>query len=508
MTFEFKTKPFAHQQAAFERFKDADCGALFWEMGLGKTKAIIDIIRYQYQKRGEGDILILCPKIVQREWVSQFAAHSSMVDLLQVVTGDRGKKLDALGDLHKTVFICNYDILRTPKKEIVGDSIYGQRVRTVKDRITDEIQKRHWTVVVADEMHRAKSHTSQRGKVLAGLGVNADMHLGATGTPAPRNELDLFNQFKFLDRGATFGTVFSEFKYKYFVDLNQGWRHKPQYFPDWRSDPAEVLRLAREKGGSLGRLFEALAAELEVKQLELQKKVGGIADRRKKKDCLDLKDPLYERVYVEAGPDQEQAYRDMAKEMVVEIDGGGVMSAQNVLTKSLRLQQISSGFMTTEDGDIVRFRENPKLAAVKELLEMLEGKKVIISAVFHADINILRDALASYNPAEIHGKTDNEAGKKKFIHDASCRVLLAHPRSLIGINGLTVASDMIYYSNNFNFEDRVQSRDRIHRPGQRNICTIYDIICTEMDNIILDTNLQNKQNLAERIMRECREVTA
>lgn len=441
---EYKTKPFKHQAEIFNKIKDARCYGLFWEMGVGKTKPMIDLIRYRYEKYGVKPVLIICPKVVRKSWLKQFGIHSDMSDLVSVM-----KKDMLLSQLKSTpVLITNYDSLK---------------------RFGPELQSITWGIKIADESHRIKNHKSIRGKESSKIPSESSFIL--SGSPILKNLMDVYNQIKFLDENI-FGPSFEKFKYRYFIDKNARWKRKPGYWPKWELN--------------------------ENRKDELMKKLSSVSDRKEKKDCLDLPDEVFEIINIDMSDEQEKAYNDVRDELIHWISEQEAVTAQNVLVKSIRLVQISSGFMKTDTGKIRIFKQNPKADELEKILhDITDNHKVVITCAFRQDIEYLRYRFSNYNPGVLHGGEDT---MDKFVNEEDSRILLAHPKNLIGINDLVIADYMIRFSNTYSLDDRLQSKDRIHRPGQTKKCTFIDFVASDIDEIILE-NLTGKNTLANGIYK-------
>ena len=341
-----------------------------------------------------------------------------------------------------------------------------------------ELLQKEWMIIVADEGHRIKNHKSLRGKIICNISAKTPIKYMATGTPMLKNYMDFFNEFKFLDNGQTFGNSFSSYKRKYFTNLNAEWKDKESYFPKWEVDKYMLD--------------------------DLHSKIFKKADRRLKKDCLDLPDETQEIIYVKMSKEQNKVYKELRDELIHWVDDNEAVTVMNALTKTLRLAQVTSGFIKTTEGREVSFKTNPKIDALGELLEdLVEENKVVISAAFIHDIKLIGETFKKYNPAFVYGKSDHQKEKKKFVEDEACRILIAHPHSLIGINDLVVSNYIIYFSNNNSYEDRHQSRERINRPGQKKNCTYIDIVAGPVDKLIIE-NLDGKEDMSKNILDQIR----
>jgi SNF2 family DNA or RNA helicase len=240
---------------------------------------------------------------------------------------------------------------------------------------------------------------------------------------------------------------------------------------------------------------------------ELTDRLDKFAFRILKKDCLDLPDKVYTRRNVELTDEQALLYYRMKKMAVAELDGKEA-TAQNVLTQIIRLQQICSGYFKADDGTVTEMHSN-KFDELEAALEEVDGK-VIIWANYVYDLKMIQKKLSDvYGPESCriyYGETSAEDRQQMVIDfqnpDHPLRFFIGQPRT--GGYGLTLteASTVIYFSNNYDLEVRLQSEDRAHRIGQKNNVTYIDIV-TEgpVDEKIL-TALRNKINIATEVLKE------
>jgi len=179
-----------------------------------------------------------------------------------------------------------------------------------------------------------------------------------------------------------------------------------------------------------------------------------------------------------------------------------------VLTQLLRMQQVCSGFVRLDDGRIEEFSGN-KLNELMEAMEEIDGK-VIIWANFTHDILTIEKALAKeYGPESVrtyYGATGVE-DRQQMVRDFQdmnhpLRFFIGQPRT--GGYGLTLtaATTIVYYSNGYDLEVRLQSEDRAHRIGQKNNVTYIDIVTENtVDEKILRA-LRSKINIATEVLAE------
>ena len=458
--FSFKTAPMAHQAEFIKRFGDSPTAALFCEMGTGKTKMAIDYIRKVFFDRGKLEpILVVCPLIALHNWKDEFYKHSNIGPYVQVLDGySKAKNLKLLDAPGKALFIINYGKIAS---------------------MFDDLVVKEWTGIVLDESHRIKNGKASRTKDLIRLAPYSKFRLILTGTPVLNCEIDLFWQMYFLDFGATLGNNFYGFRNKWFRDLNQHRKHldKGQYFPKFK-------------------LYD-------VFRDEFHNKVRDVAFIKTTEECLDLPPKVYRTIKLEMDPEQKKVYEKLKEEYVVGLlDGSVVASTAGVL--QMRLNQLSSGFAKLDTGEEVRFKTNPKVQAIKELMEDLpEDAKIIVWACFRNNIFLLQEELKAWNPTSIFGDTaDKREEEARFKSDPSCRIMIANPQSASVAINLVEACGAIYYSQGFSHEHRVQSEARCHRIGSERHASVWYVDLAYRNTIdgIVAMALREKKNITELLM--------
>ena len=474
MNFKFKTAPFKHQLDNINRFRDAKYAAIFWDMGLGKTKFAIDFLRLKcYQNKRKLSCLIIAPVATLPGWKKELGLHSALIEDAEYLTGSKAQKIKKL-KLKSKIYIVNYESLKSLWQYLAVP----------------------WDMLIIDESHKIKGTDTQRSKLVVQLSGLATYRILLSGTPILNNPMDIFNQYLALDRGATFGDNFFHFRNIYFEDVNARWKMKypEKYFPK----------------------FEPIKGVYDMLITKIRGNASIIQD---KNECLDLPPAIYTTMELEMTKEMEKAYYDMAELMIAEIDAKTAEGwpeatvASTAVTKLIRLRQITSGFMVSDnDGKKIRLKSNPKLDAIKEFMETIGSEdKVVIWACFHEDIDMLVEDLSRYGVAQIHGRVSNKQEElKKFRDNKKCRVCVGHPKSGgTGINELVGAKFMIYYSQDYSLESRLQSEARVHRKGSEihDKITYVDLVYKEtIDGVIID-NLKNKKDMsAEILVKTIKEV--
>lgn len=467
-----------HQKKAIQMADYLPSLALFMDMGTGKTRTAVEIVRRRYAQNSRlMRTLILAPKVALKNWKNEWAMYSKVSPMDIVVLNQAGRQ-------RKDAFL---KAVQLPDMTIKRGKIIITNYEAMQMEELYELFQ-HWKpeVMICDESHRCKDHQGKRARRVVALASHAIHRYILTGTPILNSSMDIFNQYMILDNGSTFGQNFYAFRGMYFQDSNAGWSSKPGYFPKWEPRP-------------------------ECYQ-ELSTKIYKKAIRAVKSECLDLPPLLKITHEVPLSAEQKRMYEEMKNEYLTFVkshqQSGESMAvvAQLAITKALRLQQIVSGFANTDTGETHTIEDNPRLEILMDLLEdIVDAHKVIIWATFKENYRIIRDCLtkAKIGFTEITGETkDKDEAAGKFRTDPKCRVVIANQGAGgIAIN-LVEASYAIYYSRNFSLEHDLQSEARNYRGGSHihEKITRIDLVAKDtIDELVLET-LAKKQDVANQIL--------
>ena len=469
--YKFKTKPYEHQLVALERSWDKEEFAYFMEMGTGKSKVLIDNIAILYDKGKINAAMIVAPKGVYRNWLSSeipthMPGHIQYKSVLWTASTSKTKDKEYQSlfetdyDLH--IFIMNVEALSTPK----GMSFARKFLSC------------HNTLIAIDESTTIKTPRAARTKNIIGIANLAKYRRILTGSPITKSPLDLYTQCKFLNEDLLGFSSYYSFQNRYacMVDKWFGGRK------------VSVIK-------SYQRLDE------------LSKSIEPFSYRVLKEDCLDLPDKIYIKREVELTEEQLKSYQSM-KLVAMAALKGKVVKAPHVLTQLMRLHQITCGHVMTETGEIVDI-ENNRLKELINILEEVESKVIIWSHYTHDIRKIsaeLRKTYGEDSVVEYYGETDSEIRQEsidKFQDPQSTvRFFVGNPQTGgYGIT-LTAASTVIYYSNGYDLEKRLQSEDRAHRIGQKKSVTYIDLIAEKTVDEKIVKALRKKINIASEVLGE------
>jgi len=239
---------------------------------------------------------------------------------------------------------------------------------------------------------------------------------------------------------------------------------------------------------------------------ELSGKVNKFSYRVLKKECLDLPDKIYERREVELTPEQRKIYKEIKDYAIAELESHEIVSVNSVLTQILRLHQVVCGFVKHDNGVEVEIKNN-RLEELLTILEEVQGK-TIIWANYQYDIKRilgkLKDIVGSDAVATYYGGTPEDERQPIIdrFQDPNSNLQYLISNTQTGGYGITLhqASNVVYYSNNYDLEKRLQSEDRAHRIGQVNKVTYIDLVSPKTVDEKIVKALRSKLNLAQEVL--------
>lgn len=415
-------------------------------------------------------VLIVAPTSVCAVWPKEFNDYADFKYTVKVLLGDKKSRIKALDDLDKFPFealkvaVINYE-------------------STWREDIFDRLLAFDADLIIADESQRIKTHNASQSKAMHELGDKARYKLILSGTPVQNEAIDIFSQYRFLDP-TIFGLNFYSFKNRYCV-----------------------------MGGFEQRQI------IRYRDLDqLIKKEHSIAYRVTKEEALDLPEQTFESRYVSLSAKERSLYDRLRRDSYAELDSGGTITATTVLTRLLRLQQFTGGFLVEDEATKPQLVSRGKLDALADILQdyVVEGgKKLVIFARFLPEIHEIEALCEKVFKASAHKgqppkravaiygeiKKEERGGiVQQFQTDPSTMVFIGQIDTAgTGIT-LTAADTCVYYSVNFNYATYEQSLSRIHRIGQRHPCTYIHLqVENSIDGMVLSA-LSKKEDLAKTVV--------
>lgn len=460
-----KVKPYAKQAECFEQNKDMPAFAIFAEQGTGKSKMALDKTGHLFVNGLITALLVITPNYgIAEQWVDEAVPMhlGSQVPWVGHVYSRRELpdglyKADTL-----SILTINIDAVKTP----TGANAVASFIRHHAGRVH----------AVIDESDIIRHHRSGRSKTMYTLAPLVSHRMILTGTPIAKELSDEWAQFKFLDESIIGIRYLTAFRAMYCV---MG-----------------------------GYEFRKVVAHKNLDHF--QARVRPYVFRVLKEQMLDLPPKVYNKFTFDMGDDQKRAFKELKKTFLLQLDNGTISSVANAAVLMMRLQQISCGYLPMDDGSVLKFG-NPRLAALRDLLEVRKGK-VVIWARFTRDIvNIkleLGEAAVTYNGQA--SQRDKQQAKERFINDPTVTYFIGNQAAAgRGLDGLQkVSGTAIYYSNSFNSIDRWQSEDRIHRSGSMagDSVDYFDLIAKGTPDLRILTVLRQNRSLSDLVLGDIREM--
>ena len=424
------------------------------EMGTGKTVTSIAIVGRLWQEQRIHRLLIVAPLSIVDVWEEEFrkfAAFGYDLNVLQGTLARKSETIRRMAGIPLQVLVVNYES---------AWRLEGELLRWKPD------------CIIADECHKIKTHAARASKAMHRLGKASQYRLALTGTVITNKPIDVFSQYKFVDSNV-FGGSFYLFRNRYFDMTGYG-----NYTP--------VMKERME-----GEFTQCLHS---------------IAYRATKAECLDLPETtdVVQRISLEMPV--LQMYRQLVKDSYAELKTGAV-TVTNILTRLLRLSQLTGGYLSGDDCTIAEQVSSAKLNALEEILESIDGQKLVVIARFLLEIAAIEHLLQRKGIlyAVIHGGiTDRSDQVKRFQTDPDVRVFVGQIATAgLGIT-LTAASTMVFYSLDYSMSNYEQTKARIHRVGQRQPCTYIHLVAKgTVDEQVLKA-LRNKADLAKTLVDDYR----
>ena len=451
-----------YQDKAVNLSADRKSYAYFLEMGLGKTAICITNIGMLTLANKLTGALILSPRGVHRQWIEEqlpehFDERIKYKSILWTGTVPNIKR----GNEQLSILSMNIDAIRTKN---------GFKVAS--DFLKEHDGK---SMMVIDESHNIKTGTAQRTKAAWALGQIATYRRIMTGTPISKNVSDLWSQFKFLD------------------DRILG--HK--YFTSFRNHFCIM-------GGFEGRQI--------VGQKNIEELYRGIAPhsfRMTKAEALDLPEKIYIKRRYEMSEICAHHYNGLKKNFLTMLNNGDIVDVPNAVSCLVRLQQVLSGYLPTEDESFEVF-SNDRLDQLLEILNQTDGQAVIW-ARFTNDIQRIMERLNNEfgsNQAVCYhgGNVSTRHTSVELFLASKAKFFVSNPAA--GSTGLNLQKSgcqtVIFYNNDFNFITRAQAEDRTHRIGMRGAVTYFDLVADKsVDRHVLN-NLRSKKSVSSLTLDEIR----
>jgi SNF2 family DNA or RNA helicase len=451
-----KYNPHPYQQHATEHIIANNACGLFLEMGLGKTVSTLTAIYLLIHEFLEVcKVLVIAPKRVAEDtWTAEIRKwdHLHQLTVSKVLGSERERK-EAL-KVKADIYIIN-------RENVAWLISYYQSAFP-------------FDMVVIDELSSFKSAKAIRFKALRMVRPRINRVVGLTGTPAPNSLLDLWPQLYLLDMGERLGKTLTGYRDKYF---NAGKRNGfIVYRYDLKKDDEKVLGEG-------------------IYEKEIYEKIGDICISMKAEDYLSLPERIERVVPVHLPEKVMKQYLEFEKKQILALEDLEDISAVNAAALTTKLLQFSNGAVYGAEGNFHEVHKE-KLEVLEEIVEVANGKPVLVFYWYKHDLERIKNHLKAYQPAELKTSVDI-----KNWNEGKTAVLLAHPASAgHGINLQAGGSIIVWFGQTWSLELYQQANARLHRQGQVNNVIIHRLTAQgTMDEDVL-TALANKATGQKALM--------
>lgn len=526
--FSFKTKPYAHQiEGLAFAMRFLRCGLLY-DMGLGKTKIVVDLLRWCSACFGDR-ALILSPTVGIGTWLREIKTHApgQLKAVALTGAGEAGKGAAKRTTEHRKQLREELKNAKTEEEKHciqkqLDDTLGPGKAAKIADIAaastadavvvsydTAKLYEKEifealpYSIIVADESHNLRGPTTDRTRAALALASKASRRLILSGTPSLGNPLHLYGQLAFLAP---------------YIPAKDQWTFRKHYLIHAKGERKILLGYK-----NLGILHD---------------KVARISIRKTKEECLDLPQRTITDLYFDPSPEQKTMYNDIVSGAMVELEDGTLYEPNHAAVALQKLLQVLSGFIIkprpqvcdecenllicapakikpftkacshypeAPERETQRLKANPKLDGLDELLESIlaeDRNKVIVWCYFIEELDMVEELLEARGVKFIRVDGSNsrkgQAFAETFNSDPTVRVWLAQVGTGVALT-LTAAAYMVYFGLTFKLDDYLQSMDRNFRIGQGAPTFVYRLLAKRSIMEFVVQALEAKLNLAETL---------
>ena len=302
-----------------------------------------------------------------------------------------------------------------------------------------------WDMLVVDELSSFKNPQAKRFKALMKIRGKIKRVVGLTGTPASNGLMDLFAEYRLIDKGVRLGRFITRYREEFFR-------------PD-------------KTNGSVVYSYKPLPFAEE----EIYRRIGDITISMKSVDFLDMPEKVVSENVVYMSAREKKEYERLQKDLVLELDGEEVTAA-NAAALCQKLSQMANGAVYTDDGETKEFHSR-KLDALEDMIEAANGKPVMVVYWFRSDLKRIEERLKEMG---ITFERLDGSGVIDRWNRGDIPVLLLSPASAgHGLNLQSGGSRIIWFGLTWSLELYQQTNARLWRQGQKNTVTIQHIVCRD-----------------------------
>lgn len=445
---ELRHPNWAHQAQEFETYRDSAARALHWQMRTGKTKAMIDLACYLYRTGKIDGVLIAAPNNVHANWPRKELPKHHWLTVPYVAmtwSSEDSKRVQYDFDFTRAVndkskmfwFAVNAEAMAQPR---------------AKEYIKAFCKRRRF-LLITDETHDWRRASSKRSTFLRNtVARKAVARRNLSGTMVENSPFHAYAQFEILEKGALGFTTVGDFE---------------QFFGVWEKDTIYIGGRAREIPKCTGYRNQDI----------LRERMAQWTSYVYRDQVDDMPDLVEGTLEFELTGQQKRVYNELARGGLVKLDSGEYLGEAEGGVLITRLQQVASGWIVDEDGEVhslMPVEENPRLQALRSELA-LAGHKTVIWCRYREDVVRVRDACKSwgYKPVDYYGGTPKKlrpVHEDRFQRDPTCGPMVANAQTCGQGLDFSAGGHMVYYSHTHgDLIGRKQSAERCTVKGGRSI---------------------------------------
>lgn len=433
-----KTPLFPFQAEAYNKLIKLKVGALYLEMGLGKTRTTLELVQRRFELGKIDRVLWFCPCSTKTNLVEQIKTHSNLLTIIDIV----GLETISLSDKTYTYV---YDLV-----------------------------KKYKYMLVIDESNFVKNHRAIRSKRIITISNFCKYRLLLNGTPITRNEMDFYSQWFILDWRILGYSSFNKFSKNHLV---------------WDEKRKKVVRVLNA---------DYLTNRIAPFSYSVSKK--DFVNVSKKHYTVFFEMEFYQKKhynrFVEFFSQNILKEENLATIYMLLNCLQHITSGRKI--KKIEKTKTLDFFQNKRNPRIKTLLKTLEKIPAKEKIiiwckytKEIEEIHKVLSDVYGANqISLLYGGLT---------QREREIELEKFKRNT--RFLLGNKKTGgYGLN-LQIANFMIFYNNDFDWGTRLQAEDRIHRIGQKNNCTYIDLVAKDTIDVQIIKNLQKKENLVDKLKK-------
>lgn len=461
-SWNWARNPFDHQRETFNRALSKPAFLMSLDMGMGKTYTSLEVARYCLIEGRAKKVIISCPNHLKYNWEAEIKLAIPDLDVnVAILDGTNAKRVKQIKSDHD-IMIINHENCRIPN-------------------ILAELKKQGYDLLIIDEIHAFRNAKAQQSKGMYQLAQTTKYRYGLTGTPISGKDITgYFGIFRILDPAVIGFNSLTAFKRYYCIlDYSRGYEQILDY-------------------KNLNEFYEKLAPNVISYKID---------------EVMDMPERTYKNTVLQFSDKDMKRYKEFEKHQLLEFLSdmdSGEMTAQNALTKMLRLRQMTSGFVTDDESGIIENINSYKIDALREMMRSeYEGTKLVIACNFKHEIKMIAELLRSLKIdfVEYHGEIKTKQrhiNTERFRDEPKCQVLVGMLSTFIGFNA-DVANHMLLFSQTYSHDHFDQGCARIFRPNQKNNCIYNSLVMDKTIDTFIQEVLSSKGSFIENIRIRIRE---